>query len=232
MKFLPEESEIEWMRPTNYLKALSERTKKKLAAPIFMQPDLKMNDVVPSSGFGNGWFVAAIGFISNYEQLLVGSRGKIVHNLLQGIHPPLFQPFAQHSIYTFKFYKDKQPVYVVIDDTFPVNSATLDPLFSRSTSPNCLWAILIEKAYAKLHGSYSNIQFGHTPEALTDLTGLVCIKTQLPELNSEADLDNWKMETETHLRKGWLLGCSASKLKKNSNNGIVEQSLYSIKSLV
>jgi len=33
-----------------------------------------------------------------------------------------------------------------------------------------IWPLLLEKAYAKMHGSYLNIQGGGLDEALTDLT--------------------------------------------------------------
>lgn len=39
-----------------------------------------------------------------------------------------------------------------------------------STHGNELWAILLEKAYAKLHGSYERIAGGLSSDALRDLT--------------------------------------------------------------
>ncbi|KAJ1488535.1 hypothetical protein T484DRAFT_1616299, partial [Baffinella frigidus] len=35
-----------------------------------------------------------------------------------------------------------------------------------------VWVPLVEKAYAKLHGSYHSISGGHVAEAMLDLTGL------------------------------------------------------------
>jgi len=40
---------------------------------------------------------------------------------------------------------------------------------SRTNGNEC-WAILIEKAYAKLHGSYERISGGMPQDALRDLT--------------------------------------------------------------
>ena len=40
-----------------------------------------------------------------------------------GVNPYLFKFFLQYGMYVFKFYKKFQPVYVVVDDLFPVQSA-------------------------------------------------------------------------------------------------------------
>ena len=43
-------------------------------------------------------------------------------------------------------------------------------LFSRSAQQD-MWILLLEKAYAKLHGNYYTLRGGLVSEALSDLTG-------------------------------------------------------------
>ena len=59
---------------------------------------------------------------------------------------------------------------MVIDDYFPCESATSGPAFSRGHGPE-LWVLLLEKAYAKIYGTYDRIEAGLTGDAIRDLTG-------------------------------------------------------------
>ena len=58
---------------------------------------------------------------------------------------------------------------LTIDDYMPC-SLEGPPLFTRAHG-NELWVMLLEKAYAKLHGSFENLKEGHPNEALQDFTG-------------------------------------------------------------
>ena len=58
---------------------------------------------------------------------------------------------------------------VIIDDHFPCYPNG-GPMFSRGNRHE-LWVLLLEKAYAKLHGGYKNIVGGLPHEAMMDLTG-------------------------------------------------------------
>ena len=59
---------------------------------------------------------------------------------------------------------------MTIDDHFPADAATRQPVFSRANG-NEIWVLLLEKAFAKLHQSYYALVGGDASEALIDLTG-------------------------------------------------------------
>lgn len=57
---------------------------------------------------------------------------------------------------------------IVIDDYLPLNNNK--PIFSKNNGGE-LWVMLLEKAYAKVFGSYQAIESGLTGIALNALTG-------------------------------------------------------------
>ena len=52
---------------------------------------------------------------------------------------------------------------------------------SKSAQEGELWPSLVEKAYAKLHGSYYALDGGNITEALVDLTGGAGTKLKLTD---------------------------------------------------
>lgn len=76
------------------------------------------------------------------------------------------------GVYILRFYKHGQWHQVVIDDAIPFDSA-MNPLTARTEFwPSLPWPALVEKAYAKLHGSWEGLSGGgHVEEVMTDLTG-------------------------------------------------------------
>lgn len=74
--------------------------------------------------------------------------------------------------YVLRFHKNGKPLEVVVDDQFPClpDAKGGGPAFSRAKG-NELWVMLLEKAWAKVHGSYARIESGNAGDALEDLTG-------------------------------------------------------------
>ena len=85
--------------------------------------------------------------------------------------------------YGIRFFLDGDWTTVRVDDRFPITAAprrahlataskvAYGRCVSETTGETMLWASLLEKAYAKAHGSYKAISGGEISEALLDLTG-------------------------------------------------------------
>ena len=112
------------------------------------------------------WFINALSMVAVEPQTF-----KMVNCLDIGT----FLEFQKYGLYIFKFKKQGQSVFVIIDDQLPcikdANGAPI-PFFARCQNRNLFWVSLIEKAYAKLHQRYWALSGGSTAEALHDLTGM------------------------------------------------------------
>ena len=61
-------------------------------------------------------------------------------------------------------------VHVHVDDQFPCYKVNGQPVYAKPRGDE-LWVLLLEKCYAKLHGSYKAIEAGCPAEGMMDLTG-------------------------------------------------------------
>ena len=74
------------------------------------------------------------------------------------------------GIYEVRINALGRPISIIIDDFFPAKYDDQFPAFSKGHGPE-LWVLLLEKAWAKLHGSYRKIEAGSPSSTLRDLTG-------------------------------------------------------------
>jgi hypothetical protein len=70
----------------------------------------------------------------------------------------------------------------------------------------------LEKAYAKLHGTYEGLNGGSMAEALVDLTGGASEKYNLraPETKENIESGQFWKDLKKYFQAGFLLGCSNS----------------------
>ena len=73
----------------------------------------------------------------------------------------------------------------IIDNYFPVSKETGETIFCDSPTKN-LWAVLLEKAWAKANFGYGNIVKGLTSEVFNALTPFITIPINVPKEDSES----------------------------------------------
>ncbi|XP_006807534.1 calpain-1 catalytic subunit-like isoform X2 [Neolamprologus brichardi] len=176
-------------------------------------------DGVSRFDFGQGWvkncwFIASIGALTFQKHIL----GQVV---------PLEQNFDEDycGLFHFRFWRFGRWVDVIIDDKLPTIDGRL--IFVHSRDPNEFWPALLEKAYAKVCGSYTDMNAGTPAEALVDFTGGVHIYIDL----SKPPPDLWEMMCRAGQSKS-LMGCGTPPGETTENNvlpnGLVQSHAYAV----
>ena len=103
----------------------------------------------------------------------------------------LTNTYNEEGVYRVKICKNGEWQEVIVDDHFPC-FPNGTPLFSRGQG-NELWVLLLEKAYAKLHGGYKSIVGGIPHEAMMDLTGCPTTSFSFADENVQEMIRNGKL---------------------------------------
>lgn len=97
----------------------------------------------------------------------------------------------------------------------------------HSTTNHEFWSALLEKAYAKLHGSYESLDGGYTCEAMEDFTGGLSESYELQSNKCPGDLFTVMMKA---YQRGSLMGCSIHSDDENELRklGLITSHAYSV----
>ncbi|KAJ7990438.1 hypothetical protein DPEC_G00300320 [Dallia pectoralis] len=196
--------DIKWLRP-----------KEINATALFVEDTMSTTDICQGQ-LGDCWFLAALSCLTMHS------------NLVDRVVPPnqnLEVPYA--GIFHFTFWQYGEWVEVVVDDRLPVRGGRL--LFSYSCTRNEFWSALVEKAYAKLIGSYGSLKGGNISEAMEDFTGgIACSLT----VSSRTPAVLWRALSDA-LKRASLLSCfiqanDTSEIGTVNAEGLVRGHAYAI----
>ena len=142
--FIFDTNNIVWLRASEIFKG---------RYSVFVD-DVSIDDVLQGN-LGNCYFMSSLAALTCNPQLI-------------------FQIFKTTTVQSNSCYQiamniEGQWAIVLLDDYFPCSKKTRVPIFAKPNGPE-LWAMLLEKAWAKVNGGYLNITGGFAAEVLSVLT--------------------------------------------------------------
>ncbi|XP_068810178.1 calpain-10 isoform X5 [Struthio camelus] len=194
--------EISWLRPQE----------------ICSTPRLfsdKPQDVQVKQGIlGDCWFLCAC---------IALQKSKYLLNKVIPPGQPSWTDESYQGCFTCRVWQFGHWVEVTIDDRLPCLGGKL--CFSQCQTEDLFWLPLLEKAYAKLHGSYEQLWAGQVADAVVDLTGGIAERWTLkdPGRNMEKERTGMVLEKMVfrrlmNLKEQCVISCSVL----NSRQGASE----------
>jgi len=186
--------EVIWLRPQEF----GNHDDKLEHEPCLFFDGSGAGDVLQGQ-LGDCYLLGALATIATHPQ-----------DLIEGLFLDDAEDFPETGKLTMRFYKNGAWLKVTIDTLVPCNKSTRLPLFARSRDLCECWVVLLEKGYAKIHGSYANLNSGSVAEALVDLSGGVSQKMLLTEDTVQALIKNGEFwnRINRYLKYDYALGSS------------------------
>lgn len=162
------QSKVVWKRPESFPKAciprLQEGGKFKVIEGLVEPADIKQGSL------GDCWFLCALASVAEFPALVMELF--------------LDDPNAESKCGVYKMQICLGGVWrhVVVDDFFPCERFG-GPLYSHANGPE-LWVLLLEKVYAKIHGSYAAIESGNMRIVLSNSITHCCTCYYQPNYSS------------------------------------------------
>ncbi|XP_064341417.1 calpain-10 isoform X2 [Camelus dromedarius] len=184
--------EITWRRP------------QEICATPRLFADNPQEGQVKQGLLGDCWFLCACAALQKSQ------------HLRDQVFPPGQPSWLERTYrgsFTCRVWQFGHWVEVTIDDRLPCLAGRL--CFSRCQREDVFWLPLLEKVYAKVHGSYEHLWAGQVADALVDLTGGLAERWNLKDLARTSGHQDRPVATECRtcrqllgLKDRCLLSCS------------------------
>eukprot|EP01043_Picozoa_sp_COSAG02_P011523 COSAG02_NODE_424_length_22575_cov_79.088361_19_plen_1122_part_00 len=127
--------------------------------PCLFEANVDASEVVQGA-LGDCWLAAALSIVTQQPLLL---------------HALFAAADIRAGVYTVRLFHEGGWRFIMVDDYVPVSIKDGRPVFAHAKSRQELWVPILEKAFAKLYGSFASIEAGQLTDAL------VCLTAGLPE---------------------------------------------------
>ena len=169
---------------------------------------IEFNDVQQGS-LGDCYFLSSITALTEYPYLIKEKFRT--------------QKFNEEGYYEVIFFIDGEWQVLFLDDYFPYDPRKKKFAFATPHN-NELWAMLLEKAWAKLNGGYSNIIGGIVSEPISSLTGFPT--EYLAHKQLEEDEIYYKIEEGD--KEGTIMSSASKGNDVVESRGLVQSHAYTL----
>ncbi|TPP64985.1 Gill-specific calpain [Fasciola gigantica] len=198
----------EWLRPHQLT-----------SSPKFVADGISRFDVKQGE-IGDCWLLAAVASLSMHRELLenVIPAGQSFDEQAYGDY------FPYCGMFWFRLWRFGDWIDVVVDDRLPSRNRHL--VFMHSSDRREFWSALLEKAYAKVIGSYGLMRGGCTAEAMEDFTGGL---TEIVDLGDKTPPRLFRNMVRSHARSS-LMACSIDSevIEGDGPMGLITGHAYSV----
>ncbi|XP_069810629.1 calpain-8-like [Dendropsophus ebraccatus] len=213
--FTANKKSIGWRQRTDFhLDAVIwKRPKDVCDNPQFIVDGTSPLDILQNQ-LGDCWFLCSIATVT--------TKPEVLDNIV-----PRDQGFNENyaGIFRFRFWQLGEWFEVVVDDQLPFLDDGGNCNFLSAIPPNGneFWPCLLEKAYAKLVGSYESLDGGYSADAFRNLTGALSISSDLKDQGAP----NWDMICWAS--RNSVMACNTND-EANESKNLISDHAYSITS--
>ena len=174
--------------------------------------DISIDDVLQGY-LGNCYFMSSLAAMTNIPQLIC----------------QLFRTFQinKNGCYEIGLNIEGEWQIILLDDYFPCSKKTKIPIFAKPNGPE-LWAMLLEKAWAKINGGYLNITGGYASEVLSVYTSFPIETFDL--LIKDIDII-WK-DLKKAFEDGHIITCCSKFDNEIEKYGLISGHTFTVTNLV